>query len=350
MKTNIKTVIAALLFLTIVSSCKKANISPANISSDPIPFTTLLLKQEVPDTIGLIDLTGNRLHSIRDAIMLDDGTLLAIIGYALYHYNNGEYTLVLDDAPYGVYAIEQMQDGKILVLGRNDALFISHDNGVTFSKQSTFLKNLGQDVALSLYYNGKANYMLARKLSDGSYTLWLSTKYQYHLGGTGFTQDRYMHFVFSSTDGTNWTLQHNVLEGIPYYPTAIDNNGTVYITEEITDGMTFQISYAYHISNDYGKNLTQINQEDVPAGANLVSDNNEYYTVGRIAADASVSEESSLQKWNGKNWQSLNPQLDDKFKASLFNNDFISERAHFTPNNIMLLISNQGILLASRSF
>ncbi len=349
MKTKNISIVAMLLLLVLTGSCKKDKAEPGTDTEnpDPIPFTTLIVRQEVPDTIGIINITGDRLRDIRDAVMLEDGSLLAIIGFALYHYKDGVYSEVMTDSIYGVQAIGRTSDGKIYVLGGSDALYTSLDNGATFTKQEKFLASLGQDVALSLYYNGGPGHMLVRKLSDGSYLLWLYSKYTYNIGGTGFTQDRFMHFVFSSSDGMGWSLEYKFTGGSTYYPAAVDNNGMVYIVEEVTDGSNFQKSYRYYESNDYGNTQVPAGGKE---GVNAVSADNQYYSVRRILSDQDASMPDMFSKWVNGNWQRLNPVLDDKFRANFFSNDFICERVHFTPDRKMLLISNQGILIADRSF
>ncbi len=325
--------------------CKRENPTTGGSGNAIIPFSTLIVRQEVPDTLGALT------NTISDAVMLDDGSLLLVIGFSLYHYKDGTYTLRVEGSELGgIILIERTSDSRIFLLGSNDELYSSSDNGVTFTKQERFVARLGQEYAQDLYFNGNPDHMLVRKLADNSYILWLYNHYEYNPGGTGFPIDRFRHFVFSSSDGTNWTLQYSFMGGATFYPTAIDNDGKIFITEVSTYSGSYQKTYRFLSSTDYGHTQTEIAEGDV-ANVNAISRDNAYYRASRISGKATDPENMTpIYKWVRKKWKLFIPTIDEKFKQSFFNNDFTAQRIHFTPTGKMLLVSNQGVVVADKKF
>jgi len=313
-----------LLTITLIG-CNKEDISP--IINSPA-YTTLLLSSDLPDNAGGTNST------FQDAIILEDGKMLAIIDYNLFIIENNIYTEKLNS----VKAIQQTSDGYIYVLG-TDAIYTSTDNGESFSVQEKFVASQGQSYALDLYYNGSPNNILIKKIADGSYILWLYTEYNYSLGGTGFTQLRYLNFVFTSIDGLNWIFQPDA--GHTFHPTSIDNNGVIYLVEINSDAQTFSENI-YYTSNNLGIDIELSNK--LP---NAISFSNKLFNIDRIAIDTRF--ESTFQQWDGNNWVDLNPTLDEK-ALSTIPNQLIVYKVNFTLDGKMLLINPNGIFISESTF
>lgn len=326
MKTKILTLALVAIFLL---SCNKEDVAP--IVNNPT-FSTIMLASEVPSDVG---------SNIQDAIMLDDGSMLIIIDGALYANLNNNFTQKISSAIYLV-ALQKTNDGNIYVLGE-DVIYISTDNGNTFTEQRNFVAQQGQSYALDLYYNGKPNNMLVKKLPDGSFVMWLYTEYNYSLGGTGFTQLRYLHFVFTSSNGLDWSINEDAGAEITSHPTAIDNNGTVYISDLQGGGGQTSENHFYYTSTDFGVTKT----ENINGSANAVSKSNALYYINRITIDTRF--ESLFQQWNGENWEELNPIIDDKAKSANASQLIVS-KVSFTPDGKMLLINPHGIYQSDITF
>lgn len=318
-----------LLIAIVFSSCNKEDISP--IISNPA-YSTILLANALPDN------TGSNNSTLQDAIILEDGRMLVIINYTLYSIENNNYT----EKANTVFGIKRTNDGKIYVLGE-DAIYTSIDNGESFTVQERFVAELGQSYALDLYYNGKPNNILVKKTPDGSYVLWLYTQYNYNLGGTGFTQKRYSHFVFTSANGLDWNFNAEAGTEITAHPTAIDNNGKVYIFDIQGGGGQTPEEYFYYTSTDLGVTKTESN-----AGtANAISNNNALFSIDRIAIDTRFK--SSFQQWDGQNWVELNPTIDQK-AMDANSSQLIIDKVSFTPDGKMLLINSHGLYLSDSAF
>lgn len=338
-----KTRVLITLVVIALLGCNKENVSPQfEIVSNPA-FETLFLTSELPDDVGE-NSSGILFQDPRDAMGLDDGSMLINIGGRVYKYSNG---IFIEKIANNAQHIAKTSDGNIYILGR-DALYTSTDGGESFTIQEKIISNLGTDYALDVYYNGAPNRIVVQKITGGEYIMWLTREYEYHLGGTGFTQTQYINYAFTSTNGINWTFKEN--EGFKFtgYVIGIQEDGTsLFVEINLGDGINFNPNpYTLHGSKDLGK-TDEILIEAKPNLPNVLSPTNKIFAINSISHNDRF--ESGFSQWNESSWVNLNPTIDEKAQNTN-NNQLNVLRVNFTVDGRMILVNSVGIYISNKSF